>query len=92
MLKMLRTWLYGWKSVLVKWHVRVQMMYLLYNILNKGLSISHKKKKKKKTSLKLKREDLHPDQNKKEHETKKENCKVQGNNFILFLLFKRVKN
>ena len=67
------------------------MMNLLYNVLNKGLSISHPKKKKK-TSLKLKREDLHPDQNKKQHETKKENCKVQGNNFILFLLFKRVKN
>ena len=43
-----------------------------------------------KTSLKLKREDLHPDQNKKEHETKKESARFKA--IILFLLSKRVKN
>ena len=38
-----------------------------------------------KTSLKLKREDLHPDQNKKEHETKKESARFKA--IILFYFY-----
>ena len=46
MLKMLRTWLNGWKSVPVKWHMCVQMMNLLYNVLNKIFEYFLSKKEK----------------------------------------------